>query len=155
MGASLDYVTAAPVPEATRQAIESALHGLEHDWWAETMTVGPDRHGVGFLLGRAKLFLIGYDTAGGESREVDPNDDSLMAWRDASFVVAQLERWSRDFDVAWELRCEGELVGKITSGAADPATGAFLAQLLAMDHSPPAAREARLREIAARHADRW
>lgn len=155
MGVSLNFVTTAPVPETVRRAIESDAEGLQYDWWSEALGVGPDRHGVGFLLGRTKLFLIGYSTEGGGFREVDPDDDSLMAWRDATFTISQLARWSREHDLEWELRCEGEFVGRVKYGAADQAALDFLAAMIAGDPGPPESRPARTQQVAARYADRW
>ncbi|HXU07184.1 MAG TPA: hypothetical protein VN903_39795 [Polyangia bacterium] len=158
MGVTLDYVTAAPVAETVRQAIESEaadlVEGAGHTWWAEAIYIGHDRDGVGFLVGSTKMFLIGYDVPGGDFREVDPTDDSLMAWRDASFIVGQLEKWSREHDLAWELRCQGALVGRINYGAADAAMRGFLAELV-IDEDPTLDRNARIRDVDARYADRW
>ena len=154
MGASLAFVTAAPVAEEVRRAIESEAEGLVHDWWAESMSFS-DRDGTGRVKGGATLFLIGYSTADGGYREVDPDDDSLMAWREASFICSHLERWSREHGLAWELACEGEPIGRIGGGSLDPAATAFLADLLAMVGGPVLDREDRMRLIAARYADRW
>jgi len=72
-----------------------------------------------------------------------------------SDAEGQLARWSREHDLEWELRCEGEFVGRVKYGAADQAALDFLAAMISGDPGPPESRPARMQQIAARYADRW
>ena len=155
MGVALSYVTAEPVPLGTRRAIVSEADRLEHHWWAEGMYFEQEPGDNARLLGRTKLFLLGYDAPGGEFRDIDLDEDTLMAWRDASFIVSQLEQWSRQHGIAWELQIEGQPIGRISGGALDERGKRYLAEMIDMIEIPVAEREVRMVQIGARYADRW
>jgi len=110
---------------------------------------------AGHLVGVTKLFLIGYDNAEGDYREVDGDDDSLMAWRDAVFITDQLQRWSKEFDLTWDLSIAGEAIGQIRSGKLDAEGQAALKELVDMCDIPEDEREARIKNILEEYADRW
>jgi hypothetical protein len=129
MSVSLSYVPEAKVsPEITELLFRSA-QAIQFNWWAEGVHFFDDPRVPGTVAGDTKLFLLGDETTGGNYREVDPDDDSLMAWRDATFIIETLERWGRESRIGWVLSCEGEDAGKITSSGRDAVTEEFLSSL--------------------------
>ncbi|MFM7148553.1 MAG: hypothetical protein ACKO23_01805, partial [Gemmataceae bacterium] len=90
MGVSLDYRTTAAVPPHIKLAIEgeaAQLAAPPHGWWTEPLYFFDPGEGDGRLYGSTKIFLIVYSTNDGGYMEVDPDEDSLMAYRDTCFIL--------------------------------------------------------------------
>lgn len=155
MGASLTYNSNKAVTAAIRGQIEAEAKELSHDWWAESIVFFDDPHNGGRLYGDSKLFLIGYSTDEGEYREIDPSDDSLMAWRDASFIITQLERWSVQHGITWQLSCAEKEIGMIKGGILDKSVKQFLADILRIVEIPIEERDVYINNLLDRYADRW
>jgi hypothetical protein len=156
MSVSLEYRTTAAVPPSVRDAIESEARQLRppHEWWAEALTFFDPGEGDGRLYGRMKIFLLRYSTPGGGYAEVDPDEDSLMAYRDTCFILDRLAAWSREHGVGWELECADEPIGTISRGRQDAQLSEYVAGMRG-SFPWPAVFDDRVREIAAKHAARW
>ena len=108
---ALAYRSRAPVDDAAAKHIAAEAVGAarRRPAWNESLHVhasdGPigDR-GAKYLFGEVRLFLIEYETDPGRFREVDPRDDALMAAADAQFALSELQRWSREHNVAWDVQ---------------------------------------------------
>jgi hypothetical protein len=156
MGVSLEYrsITAVPPPVKAMIEIEAQQFQPPFAWWAESMNFFDAGTGDGSLYGSTKIFLLGYSTADGGYAEVDPDDDSMMAYRDTCFILERLAEWSRTHGVGWELECAGESAGTISRGQQDARLREYIAGMKA-SFPWPAAYEERVREVAAKHATRW
>jgi hypothetical protein len=122
MGLSLDYRTNAAVPSHLQLAIQSEAAQIaapSHGWWSESLYFFDPSERDGRLYGSAKIFLIGYSNNDGTYVEVDPDEDSLMAYRDTCFILEILSEWSRKHGVSWEVACAGEPIGAIKKGQWD------------------------------------
>jgi hypothetical protein len=122
MGVSLDYRTTAAVPPHVKAAIEAEAQQLAppaHGWWTEPLYFFGAGESDGRIYGGTKIFLIGYSTNDGGYQEVDPDEDSLMAYRDTCFILEKLVEWSRKHGVSWEVDCAGEPIGTISNGQWD------------------------------------
>lgn len=91
--------------------------------WAEAPHVHAADGPVGdgkpkFLFGEARLFLIEYETAPGNFREVDARDDAAMALSEAGFVFGLLSRWAREHSIDWDVQL-GPLRGRIDGRGPD------------------------------------
>jgi hypothetical protein len=127
MSVSLTYYTLTAVPQQLVSQMQDEANALPHRWWSEGIHFFQDPTGANRAYGDTKLFLLAHENEDGDLMEVEPENDSAMAWRDASFIVERLEEWTREFGVAWELVSAGELAGRIEYGQRD----ATLAELLA------------------------
>jgi hypothetical protein len=155
MGVSLDYRTTVAVPRRVKDAVEAEAHQLlpPHGWWAEGLNFFDSGEADGRLYGSTKIFLLFYPIPGGGYAEVDPDEDSLMAYRDTCFILDRLAEWARKHGVGWELECAGEPIGTISRGQCDAQLSEYVAGM--KDSFPwPAAYEEQVREIAAKHAGR-
>src|SRR5205823_5121206 len=97
-GVSLDYRTTAAVQPKVKAAIEAEAQQLAapaHGWWTEPLYFFDPGEGDGRLYGSTKIFLIGYSTSDGGYLEVDPDEDSLMAYRDTCVILEKLAMGSR------------------------------------------------------------
>jgi hypothetical protein len=128
MGVSLSYTTAEPVDDAVKAAIVAETAGLQNarDWWCEAITFFAPPQDDGRLHGDTKLFLSGYSTKDGGFVEVSPEEDSLMAYRDACFIIDRLCEWSRKYGLVWTVECAGEEVGVIMGGEPDNGLREFI-----------------------------
>ena len=145
MSVSLTYYSSAAVPSSVLSQISSHAGSLTHRWWAEGMVFFPDPEDRGRAYGDTKLFLL----------STDPEDDSAMAWRDASFITTQLEAWSAAHGIVWVISCEGNTVGQVSGGIRDSDMGDFLASLLQIAELSSPVTPERLAAIDLQHADRW
>jgi hypothetical protein len=103
VGVSLDYRTTAGVAPPIKAAIEAEAQQIAppaHGWWTEPLYFFDPGDGDGRLFGSTKIFLIGYSTADGGYMEVDPDEDSLMAYRDTCVILERLTEWSRKHGVS-------------------------------------------------------
>lgn len=145
MSVSLTYYSYEAVPSSVLSQICSDANAITHRWWAEAMVFFPDPEGLGRAYGDTKLFLL----------STDPEDDSAMAWRDASFITTQLEAWSAAHGITWVISCAGNAVGKVFSGNRDRDLGDFLASMLEIAELSSPVTQARLDAIDIQHIDRW
>ena len=155
MSTSLDYSTADPVTPQAKQALNTEAQQLAQArvWWAESLNFF-DAEGDGRLCGGTKIFLIGYETGDGEYVEVDPDEDSLMAYQESCFILDRLAEWSRKHNLAWNIDCAGEPIGTISNGQWDAKLQDYMA---AMKNSfpCPASLDNQTKVISAKYASRW
>ena len=78
-----------------------------------------------------------------------------MAWRDAAFIAAQLQHWSKEFNLTWDLMCEGQAQGQIRHGVMDTDAQLFLDSLHTSTDIPEDEHEARIAFLRTEYADRW
>jgi hypothetical protein len=158
MSVSLSYSTQEPVTESVRKSVLSAaqLANSGWDWWCESINFFDTPNGDGRLQGDTKLFLIGYTADDGDYVEVDPEEDCIMAWRDAHHILAQLAEWSRQYAVVWELNSEGGSLGFVRDGVIPQEAIATLSDLMeALGVSPEAEDiESRAQQILSQYANR-
>ncbi|MGE0546061.1 MAG: hypothetical protein AB7O24_07415 [Kofleriaceae bacterium] len=156
MGVELSYWTTAAIEPALRARIEREASELSanREWWCESLVFfeWPGKPG---LAGSTKIFFGGgYSTESGDFVEVDPRDDMFLAARDASFIVAELARWSGLHGFSWELVC-GEPIGRIVAGSVELRVEEFLAALADEGQATgPAADEQRATSLLATHIAR-
>ena len=132
MSVSLSYSTQTPVSESVRESILTAAQqsNAERDWWCESINFFDAPSSAGRLQGDTKLFLTGYSTNDGDFIEVDPEDDCIMAWRDAQHILGKLSEWSRQHSITWELESAGGSLGSVRNGAIPDAALAVLSDLM-------------------------
>jgi len=119
---------------------------ISHDWWAEGISFFADPEGLGRAYGDTKLFLL--------FQELEAEDDSAMAWRDASLIIEQLEHWSASYGISWNLSCAGEISGSITNGHRDSALENFLADIKEIAELADPITPERLSSISSEYANR-
>ena len=109
MGVSLTYETTHPVLDAVRRAVEAEAESInaERQWWCEGLIFFHSPENPLGLVGDTKLFRSDYETSTGEIVELDEEDDSFMAWRDAVYITSALARWSTAHGLTWTLRVLG------------------------------------------------
>ncbi len=157
MGVSLDYQTTARVPPQVKATIEAEAQQLAaptHGCWAECLNVYDPGEGDGRLYGGTKIFLVGYSTNDGGYVEVDPDEDSLMAYRDTCFILDKLAEWSRKHGVSWEVDCAGEPIGTIDKGQWDQQLREFV-EAMKTSFPWPSAFEDQVKVISEKYASRW
>lgn len=158
---ALAWRSHAKLPDAAAKRIAAEAVGDAHrrPSWSEANHV----HGAGgpigdgrdkYIFGEARLYLGEYETEPGTFREVDPKDDALMAYADALFTVRQLQDWSREHGVSWDVQL-GKLRGKVDADGPDAGAEKLLAELSrrAGGASPQAAETARS-QLDAKYRDR-
>jgi len=156
MGVNLEYYTIAAVPQPVRNAIEAEARQLvpAHDWWAESLNFYDPGEGDGRLYGTTKVFLSGYSNADGDFVEVDPDEDSLMAYRDTSFILEKLAEWSRKHGLSWQVDCAGEPIGTITKGRWDRQLREYV-DAMKSSFQWQSAFDEKVKAISAKYASRW
>jgi hypothetical protein len=157
MGVSLAYCTTAAVPQHVKDAIEAEAQQLAppaHGWWTENLCFFDPGEDDGRLYGGTKIFLIGYSTNDGGYMEVDPDEDSLMAYRDTSFILDKLAEWSRKHGVSWQIDCAGEPIGTINRGQRDRQLQEYVDDMKA-SFPWPLDFEDRAKAISEKYASRW
>jgi hypothetical protein len=156
MGVSLDYRTTAAVPQHVRDAIEAEAQQLvpAYRWWCESLNFFDPGEGDGRLYGGTKIFLLGYSTNDGGYMEVDPDDDSLMAYRDTCFILEKLAEWSGKHGLSWQVDCAGEPIGNISNGQWDRQLREYVDGMKA-SFPWPSAFDERVKAISAKHPSRW
>jgi len=114
----LEYTATEPVPAPVVAQVEAAANTLiqTHDWWTEPLSFAPSR-----LVGSTTLFLGSYSLPDGGYVVVPRDEEFLLVWGDAKFIVGCLSEWSAEFNVSWRLEMDGNDVGEITGGK--PSTG--------------------------------
>jgi hypothetical protein len=155
---SLSYVSTEKVAKATKDAIVADAAAIQRDWWCESFVLFEDPKAKGKLTGDTKLMLLGYSGPKGKFVEVDPEDDTFMAARDVSFLVAQLAKWSRAHGITWLVEeTEMGLSGKIVDGKPDANAKKLVRALETMFDDEPldeAKAEVRASKILKKHKAR-
>lgn len=156
MGVRLYYCTADPVPPQVKEAIEAEARQVvqAHDWWTESLNFFDAGEADGRLYGGTKIFLIGYSTTDGGYREVDPDEDSLMAYRDTCVILEALAEWGKRYGLTWQIDCAGERIGAIVRGQWDRRLRAHV-EAMRRSFPPPSSFEDKARAISAKYASRW
>jgi hypothetical protein len=119
--------------DARKIAAEAVGDARRRPAWSEPNHVhalgGPIGDGKDkYLFGEARLYLGQYETDPGKFRDVDPQDDALMAYADALFTVEQLQEWARRYGVSWDLQL-GRARGRVEASGADSSAQKLLAGL--------------------------
>src|SRR5687768_9138082 len=116
MGVSLTYTTTGAVAEDVRRAIEAEAEQLNETrrWWCEGLILFTFSENPDGLTGDTKLFRHDYETSNGDIVELDEDDDTFMAWRDAAFIASTLARWAQTYDLTWALSVLGDDIGQVT-----------------------------------------
>jgi hypothetical protein len=125
---------------AVRIAAEAVGDARRRPAWSEPNHVhaadGPFGDGrEKYVYGEARLYLVEYETDPGKFREVDAQDDAVMAYADALFTVSQLQRWAREGGIDWDIRL-AKAKGRVNAGGADADTRAVLERLATKAGSP-------------------
>ena len=97
--------------------MKQAVGENAHSWWCESLDfydVGDDLAG-----GSTKLFRLSALTRDGTVEDVDPGEDTVMAWNDCRVIIDELGVLSRRHGVTWRLDMEGDLLGHVTPEGAD------------------------------------
>jgi hypothetical protein len=145
--------------DAKQIAADAAAAARSRRAWSESNHVhaadGPIGDGRDkFLFGEARLHLREYETQPGKFREVEPGDDATMAYADALVVIAQMQRWSRDHRVSFEVQL-GHRQGAVDASGPDAAAQELLAKLSKHAGGISAAQaEAERPRIDSKYADR-
>jgi hypothetical protein len=125
---------------AVRIAAEAVGDARRRPAWSEPNHVhaadGPfgDGHDK-YLYGEARLYLVEYETDPGKFRDVEPQEDAVMAYADALFTVGQLQRWSKEGSIDWDIRL-GREKGRVDADGPDSDTRALLEKLAKKAGSP-------------------
>jgi hypothetical protein len=116
MSWTLDYSTVEPVPEAVAaQILASAEIILQsRDWWVEPLSL--EHRSSKQLAGSTRLWLGFYTLPGGRHQVIPEDEECLLVWADANFIVSRLADWSAEFKLAWRLEIDGNVVGEIADG---------------------------------------
>jgi hypothetical protein len=155
MSVSISYCSHLPVTDALLHQLKAEATGLAHHWWCESLNLFEDPSGEGRAYGDTKLFLMGYSTDVDGFVEVSPEDDSAMAWRDASFITEQLESWSRVHGISWRVSCEGNVIGCVSNGHRDQDLLEFLESMREISEFEEPLTPERISRIDAQYASRW
>src|SRR5262245_11495856 len=117
----LGYTTIEPVQESVAAQVVAAAGVLmqKRDWWAEPLSVAQDEKSKK-LIGDTRLFLGDYSLPNGGYVVVPQDEEFLLVWGDAKFIVARLSEWSAKFNLSWRLEMDGNEVGEITGGQPSP-----------------------------------
>lgn len=145
----LSYSTVSPVSETATHGIKAEAGDLNANgnWWCEGVNFSDNENDR--LFGETKLFLIGYSTANGQYVEVDPEEDLTMVRRDLDILVQQLERWSSNYLLSWNLHLGARIVGMISDDQANTGIREFL-DSIASQVGPE-----RTKLISEKYASRW
>ncbi len=155
MSVSMSYNSTARVSPQLTDQLTAEANALAHNWWSEGISWFEDPTGAGRAFGDTKLFLSGSTSDQGDWIEVTPEDDSAMAWRGAAFILEQLEKWSREHGIEWQLSCAGSVIGTIDEGVRDQNLADFLASMREISEFEEPLTEERIARIDAQHANRW
>jgi hypothetical protein len=148
-----------PDADAKKIAAEALGDARRRPPWSEPNHVhaadGPIGDGQAkYIFGEARLFLGEYETDPGKFREVDPRDDALMAYADALSTIRQLQEWSREHGIAWDVRL-GKVRGRVDETGPDAGAQKLLAELARRaGGATPEAAEARRPQLDAKYRDR-
>lgn len=149
----LEYTATESVPAAVIAQIEAASSTLiqARDWWAEPLSVVQTTK----LGGSTTLFLGSYSLPGGGYVVVPEDEEFLLVWADAKFIVARLSEWSAEFNLSWRLEMDGSNVGEITGGKPSTDLTELLDGIYSISGLSPNQIPELLKKHAARIRTRW
>lgn len=157
---ALAYRSRAPVADAAAKLIAAEAVGdaRRRPPWNESLHVHGSDGPIGdgqpkYLFGEVRLFLVEYETDPGHFREVDPHDDAVAAAADAQFALAELQRWSREQGVRWEVQL-GRARGAVDQAGPDEGARQIAAELLRRAAPVPAALDAERARLDQKYRDR-
>jgi hypothetical protein len=158
---ALAYRSRAKVRDASalRIAAEAVGDARRRPAWSEPNHVhaadGPFGDGQDkYVYGEARLFLVEYETDPGKFREVDAKDDAVMAYADALYTTAQLQRWAGESGVDFDIQL-GRVRGRIDAGGPDDEAKKLLNKLAASAGGiTPQAAEAARTSLDSKYRDR-
>jgi hypothetical protein len=145
--------------DAKRIAAEALGDARRRPAWSEPnhahATDGPIGDGKEkYLFGEARLYVGEYETDPGKFREVDPGDDALMAYADAVYTIRQLQDWSREHGISWDVQL-GRIRGKVDAQGPDAGGQKLLDELSRRaGGATPQAAEAQRPQLDAKYRDR-
>ena len=145
--------------DAKQIAAEALGDARRRPPWSEPNHVHGDDGPIGdghakYIFGEARLYLGEYETEPGKFREVDPKDDALMAYADALFTVKQLQDWSREHGIEWDVQV-GHIRGRVGAEGPDASARRVLAELSRRaGGATPQAAEAGRPALDAKYRDR-
>jgi len=148
-----------PDADAKQIAADAVAAARSRRAWSESNHVHGADGVIGdgqdkFVYGEARLHVQEYETQPGRFREVPAADDAEMAYADALFVFAQMQRWSREHGVAFEVQL-GHRKGSVGADGPDAAAQEILARLSKNAGGVSAAQaEAERARLDAKYADR-
>jgi len=144
----LEYTTTEPAPAPVVAQVEAAASTLTQtrDWWAEPLSVEQTTK----LGGSTRLFLGDYSLPSGGYVVVPEDEEFLLVWGDAKFIVDCLSDWSAEFNLSWRLAMDGSNVCEISEGK--PSTR--LTQLLDGIYSMSGLSPNQIPELLKKHAAR-
>lgn len=155
MGVSLYYETIDTVSDDIAHKIQAEVEELtpQLNWWSESIHLWLDE---GKLTGSTKIFLIGYGSAI-TYEEVDPEEDSIMAWRDTKQVIGALQNLAKKYNVKWKIGIEEPELGIIDGSDADEAVIEMADQFLMISGIEPddPTIQSRIDSINAKYSDCW
>ena len=157
---ALAYRSRAPVADAAAKTIAAEAVGAarRRPAWNESLHVhasdGPIGDGTAkYLFGEVRLFLVEYETDPGRFREVEARDDAFMAAADAQFALTELQRWSAEHGVSWDVQL-GRLKGRVDASGPDADAQALAADLLRRAAPLPASLDAERARLDQKYRDR-
>ena len=122
MGISLSYWSVQQPAEPVIRTIKAdvQLVNASRQWWSENISFFDWHSEEGRLVGDTQLMPLAF------FEQIDRADNTFMACRDLIFIIAQLGRWSRAFQLDWKLDCCGQR-GQIIGGELDQAARSLIA----------------------------
>jgi len=132
MGISLSYSSVQKPAEIVIKAVkaEAAQINASRNWWSESFWFSDWQTHAGLLWGNTKFMPLAY------FGQVDQDDNTFMACRDLLFIIAQLAKWSRAFEIDWKLDCCGQK-GNIINAALDGGARSLVAVWQRSANIPP------------------
>lgn len=118
----LEYESLQPVSAEIGEQIHNDQQLLlnARSYWVEPLWVEFDSSPPSKLHGCHKMLMSGgYSNGSGQWVDVSEDEDWLMAWSDADFVVKQLAQWSAQHGIDWVILSYGEAIGRIVAGTPD------------------------------------
>jgi hypothetical protein len=140
MSVLLEYQSLQPVSTEVAARIGDEVRQLlkTRCYWSEPLHVELEQAAPARLVGGNSLFNSGgYETQSGKWMEVSQNEDYLMAWSDADFIVRRLAAWSKEHGMDWSMYSAGDHVGDIVRGELSNRVQEFLEGLLEMSGLAP------------------
>jgi hypothetical protein len=101
----IQYASTAKVSVSAARKIQEEIGAIHRAWWRGAIGVDAeetDRPAV--LSGATPVF---------HKTGVPDEDDLFMAFADASFILAHLDRWAKRFKIKWHIRMNDEDWGSI------------------------------------------
>ena len=156
MAVSLDYSSTSSVSDDLEEKIQTEVKVINNnfDWWCEPIAFFTDPQNRDKLTGSTKLFLIGYSSDGGKYVEVDPDEDSYLAHRDASFIIEKIVEWSKKYNINWKISVAGTEIGQIKNGHVDDQIREFFKTMSRRSEDSTPARQALENKLLEKYKDR-